>query len=497
MMNENKSSKKSILSSRKFKYGSVAIAFTVIFCAFIILLNVVLTVISDRSGGFYLDLTSEKIYDLSQNSIDVIKNVDKQVDIIFCVTEDKIDDSNELSYVKRLAEKYCGINDKISIVYKDYLKDPIYFEQFKKNGTSISNTSVIVSCEDTKASVVYRLTNFFKFSSETGAIFGYDGENKITSAIMQTALNADKKAGYITRHGEKSHQYLTNMLVEQGYDVSEVDLSTATSEELAKYNFLIICEPTLDYSGVEATKVGGVNEIDKLDRYLKRDFGNLMVFLSPDTPQLAELSGYLSDTWGVGYIPGSVISEGSANAVTGYEGLLFYATPTDDGGYGSKIHKPITDSGVDRTAFLYTVPLTMQSKSDIDVSAVFRTSSAALRSDGESYVSAAGMPVMTLSKYFKFKDNVERSSNVLVCGASRFLNYIDMPQYANKDILKVAFTEMGDESVVTGIDFKVAEDTTLEVSTDEFKDYVLLLSTVVPIIIAVIGVVVFIRRKKS
>lgn len=222
-----------------------------------------------------------------------------------------------------------------------------------------------------------------------------------------------------------------------------------------------------------------------------------MVFLSPDTPQLSELSGYLSDTWGVGYISGSVISESSSSSVSGYDGLLFHATPSDDGGYGSQIHKPVTDSGVDRTAFLYTVPLTIKSKEDINVSAVFRTSSAALRTDEDKYVSATNVPIMTLSKYFTVKDNVECSANVLVCGASRFLNYVDMAQYANADILKSALSEMGDESIVTGIDFKVVEDTALEVTSDEFKHYVLILSTIVPLIITAVGVAVYLRRKKS
>ena len=499
MNNKNENGKaKALLASRRFQYGTVAVVFAVIVCAFLLLLNGVLSWVSNHNGGLFVDLTSEKIYDLSQNSIDVVDDVQKKLEIIFCVTEDKIEDSTELSYVKRLADKYSSINDNITIKCMDYLKDPVYFEQFKGNGNTITNTSVIVNCEENKSFVVYSLRNFFKFSSETGEIFAYDGENKLTSAIMQTALGKDKKAGFIVKHGETGHQYLADLLAVQGYDVYAVDLSGTSAEELADFDCLMICEPTTDYSGVEATKVGGVNEIEVLDTYLRKNMGNLMVFVSPSTPNLTELNGYLADTWGIGYAAGSVISEGSANTVSGNDAMLFYGTPVSDGGFGSKINEPVTSAGVDRTMFYYTVPLYMYKNEKTDISAVYTTSQNAVCTTDGTTVSAANTPIMALSKYMKMQNNVEISSNVLVCGSTSFLNFIDMSGgYANADIIKSTLAAMGDESVVTGIDYKVVEDSALEVSQDDFKAEVVKLTAIVPLIIAILGVIVYIKRKKS
>lgn len=497
-MNNKNEKGKSVFASRKFQYGTVAIVFAVIVCAFLLLLNAVLTWVSNHNGGLFIDLTSEKIYDLSPSSIDVIEDVEKKVEIIFCVTEDKIEDSTELSYVKRLADKYCSVNGNITIECKNYLKDPVFFEQFKGNGNTISNTSVIVNCEENKSFVVYSLRNFFKFSSETGEIFAYDGENKLTSAIMRTALGKEKKAGFIVKHGETAHQYLADLLSVQGYDVYAIDLSGTTSDELADFDCLVICEPTIDYSGIEATKVGGVNEIEVLDTYLRKNMGNLMVFVSPATPNLPELNGYLSDTWGVGYTAGSVISEGSANTVSGNDAMLFYGTPVNDGGYGSEINAPVTKSGVDRTMFYYTTPVNLYKNEKVDVSAVYMTSSSAVCTTDNTTVTAANTPVMTLSKYIKMQNSTEISSNVLMCGSTSFLNFIDMAGgYANADIIKSALGAMGDESVVTGIDYKVVEDSALEVSQDDFKTEVVKLTAIVPLIIAVLGVVIYIKRKKS
>lgn len=68
-MTSKKKTEKNVYASRKFKYGTVAIVFTLIFCAFIIFLNAVFSGISNYNGGFYLDLTSEQIYDISDITI--------------------------------------------------------------------------------------------------------------------------------------------------------------------------------------------------------------------------------------------------------------------------------------------------------------------------------------------------------------------------------------------------------------------------------------------
>ena len=101
---ENKTpGKKSVFASKRFKYDSVAVAFTVVFVAFVILLNAVFTAVANYNGGFYIDLTGEKIYDISDSTAQVLADLDRKVEIIFCVTEDRVSDSDELTYVTRLA----------------------------------------------------------------------------------------------------------------------------------------------------------------------------------------------------------------------------------------------------------------------------------------------------------------------------------------------------------------------------------------------------------
>ena len=77
------------------------------------------------------------------------------------------------------------------------------------------------------------------------------------------------------------------------------------------------------------------------------------------------------------------------------------------------------------------------------------------------------------------------------------MNFVSEQSFANADILKSAMSAMGNESIVTGIAYKVVDDTSITVTQDNFKRYTVMLSTIVPVIIAVIGTIVYIKRKKD
>ena len=499
IMNIKNKTLKSVLSSRKFKYGSVAVAFTTVFCAFVILFNAVLSLVSDYNGGFYIDLTSERIYDLSDKSVEVINSLDKKIEIIFCNTADRIDDNSALSYIKRLAERYETASDKIDVIYKDCVKDPVYFNQFKKTSADrITQFSVIINCAETKRFVVYDYSRFFKYSSETGTIFAYDGENKFTGAIMQTAANQTAKAGFITNHGEKAPGGLEVLLREQGYEVSGVDLEKVDEEALFDYDLLIISDPVYDYTGIEAAREGRRNEIGLLNDYLTKYFGNLMVFIDYETPNtsLSEFSGFLADDWGVGYNYGEMLIEDSSKAID-KTGMFFFATPSNTG-YGAKIPSNIA-SGANRAAFGYATPLSIlfAEKGEKTVSPVFTASPNSVVYREDSAVKSLLAPVMTLSTYTKMIDSKEYSSNVIVCGSTYYLNLIDSQEYSNSDVIKSALSYMGNDNIIAGIDYKVLEDTALTITQDDFKKYTVMLSSIVPLIIAAVGIAVYIKRKKA
>ena len=72
--------KKFTVNKRKLKYGSVAAAITVVFTAAVVLLNVLVTSLTDRYP-LKLDLTADKVFEVSQETIDFLDTLESKVDI--------------------------------------------------------------------------------------------------------------------------------------------------------------------------------------------------------------------------------------------------------------------------------------------------------------------------------------------------------------------------------------------------------------------------------
>ena len=76
-----KAVKEKLMSSRKFRYGSSAVVFTVVFVVLVLLVNALLSVIDSKTGGLYFDLTSEKLFSVTDASRQALEDVTLPVEI--------------------------------------------------------------------------------------------------------------------------------------------------------------------------------------------------------------------------------------------------------------------------------------------------------------------------------------------------------------------------------------------------------------------------------
>lgn len=72
---------KKLKNRKKLKYGGLATAITVIFVAVVVLVNVVVTQLDKRFPNAKLDLTTANLYGISDETLDYIRNLDKDVDV--------------------------------------------------------------------------------------------------------------------------------------------------------------------------------------------------------------------------------------------------------------------------------------------------------------------------------------------------------------------------------------------------------------------------------
>jgi len=242
-------------SSKKFRYGTSAVVFTAVFVVFVLLVDLLLSFIDGISGGLYVDLTSKSLYGVSEASFEALKDVDKPVEIIFCSPKDKIIEEDILNPISKLAESYEKNFDNVTVIYKDILSDVAYFNEFKKTSEDVIDSySIIVNCPGTGLSKIYSWSNMYKYNTE-GVLFAFDGENKLTSAVLSVARSDENMltAGLVTGHGEDTGHSIQHFLEDYGYAVSLVDLKTVESDELATYDVLVVAKPVVDFIGMKET----------------------------------------------------------------------------------------------------------------------------------------------------------------------------------------------------------------------------------------------------
>ena len=86
-----------------------------------VLLNLITATLADKLP-LKLDLTGNEVFQLSDETINVLKNVDRDIDVYYFVTS-----GNENLYVKQTVDMYKGYSDKIHFTQKMilfYLNSP-------------------------------------------------------------------------------------------------------------------------------------------------------------------------------------------------------------------------------------------------------------------------------------------------------------------------------------------------------------------------------------
>ena len=138
--------------SRKFRYGGMATAMSAVVIVVVILINVVAGILNDRFPITW-DLTKDKTFTLSQESIDVAKNVKEKVDIkVFA--EEKLftsqsTESDELNTILRqfyeTTKQYnTQSGGKVVTQYLDLNADPTLAQAYADY--DISAGSILFQC---------------------------------------------------------------------------------------------------------------------------------------------------------------------------------------------------------------------------------------------------------------------------------------------------------------------------------------------------------------
>ncbi len=536
-----------VLKNKKFRYGSVSVALTVVIIVAVILLNAIVTALV-HDNELYLDMTAENVFTLSDEAklnLDPVKTNNRRVKISFCAAEDEIEADPYTYYAYHTAKEireYLG-DECVELEFVDIIKNPTKLAPYFTEKESISpNAYAIVLAGQVKDengnwkdaySRVYSATALFLGDSTGTNVIGYNGEQRLVSGILTVTQTEQPIVCFTTNHGETDpkNTALELLLKDCGFAVQTIDLWNDTIPP--DCSLIIVNNPTSDFKAV--SEYSNVSEIEKLERFLD-DKHALMVFLDSETGSKYGVNGKLPNLedflaqWGIGLArttddsgvksTGYMIEESSDNRLSSVVNVGSYV----NGGLGRSISSKLLAMPVAPTV-LFPVPgalvntyrdkdVSTDSKSGVeytvyksDTNMTGRRCYDVFTSSADAVAMANGRAAMTGPfSYMKITQEThedhssasgEAYSYVMACSSTQFVaNGALVGQYGNHAVLTRACHEMGVSSISVSIDAKYFTDTTIDSITEGAQDTYTVVFTVIPALaIFVTGIVIMVRRR--
>ena len=169
-------------TTRKLKYGALAIVLTAIVIAAVIIFNAIFSSLVYKYN-WYVDMTKEGVYGLSDAGRAMLDDITEPINIIFCEPYDDLENDAAMKMIFSLVKEMAASYDNITYEYVDIIKNPTAVTKYKTTTVSnIKTTNVIV-----ESGTEFR--NFsaqaFFVSNESGKTWAFNGELKFISAMIQ------------------------------------------------------------------------------------------------------------------------------------------------------------------------------------------------------------------------------------------------------------------------------------------------------------------------
>ncbi len=497
-MNNTPSYNPNIQKRRRLKFGAFAVGLTVAVVALVIVVNAVFSALATKYM-WYVDMTAEKLYGISDESKllldDYRSTQDFDIKIIFCSLEDQLREDYSTNLVHNLAKQYEEEFDFVSVEYVDIINHPEAVNPYLATSVSKPKTNSVIITDGSR-SRLYNIDSFFTFDQESGDVFAFNGEYRITASIMQLAGD-NPIAYFITGHGEEiDGTVMWTLFEDAGFDVRKIDLSKEDPDPAAKV--MVINNPKYDFMGAEDS----VNEIRKVDAFVD-NFGGLMVFMDADSAPMPELDSFLAE-WGIAFEEKLVRDYENSLSVDGTEIVAEYTTE----GVGSSLTSTLRGLENSPKAVVNRAkPISLLYESRASGTSVRYTSSVLTTSSqrtAEAVSLTEDLPaesgifnLMTISFDERYIQNEPHYCYVLAAGTSSFADdqYIGSRAYGNRDIIFNVMKNFSKKTVPLDLNFKVFESNELSLTKGEANRWTAFCTLFLPLVVVGVGVFVYVRRR--
>lgn len=214
---------KATLKSRSFRVGGYSVAAVAIVAAIAVAANLVVE--SFPSSFTQFDTTSNDLFTISEQTEEIVSNIDEDVTLYWVVQSGEEDTTLET-----LLDSYTSMNPNISVEKTD---PDLYPNLSSEYGiTSLTNNSLIVECGTRSRYVDYNDIYEYDYSNyyyDGSYSVSFAGESELTSAISYVTNETLPKIYTLTGHGESSLSSDFQTAVEkQNMELEEISLLTVT-----------------------------------------------------------------------------------------------------------------------------------------------------------------------------------------------------------------------------------------------------------------------------
>ncbi|MBQ6171168.1 MAG: GldG family protein [Clostridia bacterium] len=313
------------INKNRIKFGSLSTLFTIIFIAVVIAINVFVSLAAQRFN-LKIDLTSEKVFTLDQETKDFLAELKSPVEVIILGDETTYRSATSTSgaiaptrYVVETVDNYVRESEYVSVHFVDPRYNPNFFKS--RNITLDDGTDTA----DNIFLVVYSPeTQRYRFIKDT--IFEnlmYVGlERRLTAGMLYTTVEDIQTVAIIKGHGEGTLPYFQETLKDNGFDVKYITIQDF--DEIPDFvSVLVVNNPTRNYSD---------DDINKIDAWLSNneDLGHhLMVFTDLNMPKNPKLEEYLVE-WGLSLGTENIFDYSNSYAFTNASYPLLKVKYADD-----------------------------------------------------------------------------------------------------------------------------------------------------------------------
>lgn len=535
---KEKTKKGKKFNSKKLKHGAMATAFTCVFIALVVLVNVIATILFDKYP-ITLDLTENKIYSISEDAEKYVKKIDKKVTVTVLANRDDFE-SFGAEYTKTASEildKYRKHNDNIEVKYIDFLSNPdvmsdyadqtnlgaydIIFEtkSVDSEGNEFKRVKVVglmdmvnikdeiveyyVSAGYDVASIDSEIETYvmnyghsstFSLYNSYGMLGTSNAETAFVTAFMAVADDNPITITFLNANrSEAELPYFKSLLDANGYMVNEINISTDAIPEDS--NVLVMAAPKLDYTA---------EEIDKIDKFLDNngDLNKTLIYMASveqgDTPNIDEFL----EEYGL-VIEDAIIYEQEEGYY--YSGNNFLARQYLVGEYY------LDGFDADANAYFY-VPYSraitpLYEEDGMKVVWTYLASSPnaymvdmeteKMKQEGMLYSMAIGAK----SKFVQDEENNTWSefSHIIAFGTEGFFadSALASPMFKNSDMIITMLNEITNKKQGVIITPKAVNAVTFDINEKQADVLKYTFVFIIPIVILVTGFVIYLRRKNK